>query len=100
MHPLSSELERRGEALSLGATIVVVAALMPPDLAATLQRLSHEGHTVHVIKTSDQLWDQALGSIPVTEVASRMEVLEEQAALEDETQPWTRSRVQVVRVGS
>ncbi|MDE2696536.1 MAG: DUF58 domain-containing protein [Chloroflexota bacterium] len=100
MHPLSSELERRGEALSLGATIVVVAALMPPDLAATLQRLSHEGHTVHVIKTSDQLWDQALGSIPVTEVSSRMEVLEEQAALEDETQPWTRSRVQVVRVGS
>ena len=100
MHPLSAELERRGEALSLGATIVVVAALMSPDLAATLQRLTHEGHTVHVVKTSDQPWEQSLRSIPITEVATRMEALEEQAAAEDESEPWTRSRVEVVRVGS
>jgi uncharacterized protein (DUF58 family) len=99
MHPLSAELERPGQALSLGATIVVVAALMPPDLSATLQRLTHEGHTVHVVKTSEQPWEQSLGTIPVTEVATRMEALEEQAAHEDESQPWTRSRVEVVRVG-
>ena len=73
---------------------------MSPDLAATLQRLTHEGHTVHVVKTSNEPWRQSLGSIPVTEVATRMEALEEQAAAVDEREPWTRSRVEVVRVGS
>ena len=96
MHPLSAELERPGEALSLGAALVVVAALMPPDLAAALARLSSEGHTVHVVKTSHDPWEQTLGAIPVLEIATRMEALEEQAAAEDEREHWARSRVRVV----
>lgn len=96
MHTLSAELERRGEVVSLGATLVVVAALMSPDLAATLQRLSHEGHTVHIVKTSEQPWEQSVGSIPITEIAGGMTVLEEDAATEDQRQAWTRSRVRVV----
>ena len=76
--PLAAELERPGEALSLGATLVVVGALMPPDLAATLTRLRGQGHFVHVVKTSDHRWEQSLGTIPVTEIAPFAEALEAQ----------------------
>ena len=96
MHPLSAELERHGEALSLGAAIVVVAALMPPDLAAALARLRAGGHNVHVVKTSLDPWEQTLDAIPVTEIAPRMEALEAEAAAEDEREHWTRSRVRAV----
>ncbi len=91
MAPLAAELERPGAALSLGATLVVVAALMPPDLAATLTRLRGQGHTVHVVKTSDRRWEQSLGTIPVTEIAPFAEALEAEAEAE-----VTQSRAQAV----
>lgn len=97
MRALSAELERPGEALSLGATILVVAALMPADLAATLARLRSEGHSVHVVKTSDEPWEQPLNAIPVTEIAMRMVDLEADAAIEDHALAGLRSRVQVVK---
>ncbi len=65
---LSIELESRTHALPVGATVVVVAAIMPADLVATLQRLRAQGHTVHVIKTSALEWEQPLGSIPLHDV--------------------------------
>jgi hypothetical protein len=73
---LSDELERPGHALPAGATLVVVAALMSDDLAATLQRLRSEGHAVHVVKTSPGEWEVALSSIPVTEIEPAMRELE------------------------
>lgn len=82
MRPLAAELERPGEALSLGATLVVVAALMPPDLAAALRRLRAEGHAVHVVRTSRRRWDPLPAAIPVTDVAPRMEALEAEETAE------------------
>lgn len=74
---LASELERPGHALPAGATLIVVAALMPPDLAATLRRLRGEGHAVHVVKTSSAAWDGSLAPIPVINIEPVMRALEE-----------------------
>jgi uncharacterized protein (DUF58 family) len=79
---LSEELERPGHALPLGATLVVVAGLMPPDLAATLRRLRSEGHTVHVLKTSAVEWETRLAPIPVTDIEAVMRALEADEAAE------------------
>lgn len=73
---LSAELERPGQALPAGATIVVVAALMPPDLAATLRRLAGRGHVVHVVKTSSWEWGAEAAGLPVTEIEGAMQALE------------------------
>ena len=82
MAPLAAELERPGQALPIGATLVVVAALMPPALVAVLRRLRREGHDVHVVKTSPQPWDALLAPIPVSEIATYMEPLEAEASEE------------------
>ena len=80
---LARELEGASTgALPAGSTVVVVAAVMSEELAATLHRLRREGHYVHVLKTASTEWDQNLGPIPVTEVAARMEELEAQLARE------------------
>jgi uncharacterized protein (DUF58 family) len=73
---LAGELESRTHALPVGASVVVVAALMPADLAATLRRLRGEGHNVYVVKTSDIPWEQPLGPIPVQDVEPYMRDLE------------------------
>ncbi|MEZ4552878.1 MAG: DUF58 domain-containing protein [Dehalococcoidia bacterium] len=73
---LASELERAGHALPAGATLIVVASLMPDDLAATLRRLRGEGHAVHVVKTTSAEWDVALAPIPVVNIESVMHALE------------------------
>jgi uncharacterized protein (DUF58 family) len=74
---LAAELERPGHALPAGATLVVVAALMSDDLAATLQRLRAEGHAVHVVKTSPGEWDVPLSAIPIIEIEPVIRALEE-----------------------
>jgi uncharacterized protein (DUF58 family) len=74
---LAAELERPGHALPAGATLVVVAALMSDDLAATLQRLRAEGHAVHVVKTSPGEWDVTLSAIPIIEIEPVIRALEE-----------------------
>lgn len=80
---LARELEGASTgALPAGSTIVVVAAVMPEELVATLQRLRREGHHVHVLKTSSRGWDVALAPIPISEVDAHMEALE--AALAEE----------------
>jgi uncharacterized protein (DUF58 family) len=80
---LSEELERPGSALPAGATIVVVAALMPPELAATLRRLRGQGYQVHVVKTSSWVWPAEAQSLPITEMEPAMRVLEAQAEADD-----------------
>jgi len=67
-------------ALPAGSTVVVVGAVMSEELAATLYRLRREGHYVHVLKTAATVWEQDLGPIPVTELATQMEALEAQLA--------------------
>ena len=81
---MSSELEdpREGHALPVGATVVLVAALLGPELGATVRRLRRLGHYVHIVKTSEAAWEVDLGGIPVSEIAAAMAPLEEEAAAE------------------
>lgn len=79
---LSDQLESREHGLPAGATVVVVAALMPQDLFATLHRLRSEGHAVHVVKTSDGPWDEPFDQIPVSDVSPFMREIEEANAEE------------------
>jgi len=79
MSSLARELEGvLTGALPAGSTVVVVAAVIPEELAATLLRLRAGGHHVHVVKTSEREWDVDLGSIPVSDVSAFM-VLQEAA---------------------
>ncbi len=79
---LGGELESRAHPLPVGANVVVVAALMPQELVATLMRLRGEGHTVHVVKTSEATWDIALGrTIPVHDVSAFAAALEERSGM-------------------
>ncbi len=66
----------------MGSTLVVAAAVMPNELAATLLRLRTDGHYVHVVKTSEREWDVNLGSIPVSDVSAFMASQEAEAARE------------------
>ncbi|MFA7249933.1 MAG: DUF58 domain-containing protein [Dehalococcoidia bacterium] len=74
---MAHDLEDPSYPLPAGATIVVVAAVMPEDLAATLMRLRDRGHFIAVVKTSHAIWDRSLDPIPVVSVAAAMQVLEE-----------------------
>ena len=95
--PLSDQLESREHGLPAGATIVVVAALMPQDLVATLERLRSEGHAVHVVKTSEEPWELSPVAIPVSEVARRMRELETEAGIDPDTAGLTGAAAALAR---
>ncbi len=83
MSSLARELEGSSAgAIPAGSTVVVVAALVPDELAATLLRLRGDGHFVHVVKTSEREWDVNLGSIPVSDVSGLMASQEAETACE------------------
>lgn len=50
-----------------GSTIVLVAALLPPELAASVQRLRDEGHHVSVVATSDRVDMSLVRDIPLAQ---------------------------------
>jgi len=80
MTSLARELEGASTtAIPAGSTVVVVAAVMPDELAATLLRLRGQGHHVHVLKTTERAWDANLGPIPVSDISAAM--AREEAAL-------------------
>ena len=76
---MSTALEDPRHPIPGGATVVVVAAVMPDELAGTLNRLRAEGHRVHVLKTSPGAWQAPLDRVPVTDVSGTMAVLEHEA---------------------
>ncbi len=76
---MAGDLEDPAYPLPAGATIVLVAAIVPEELAATLARLRAHGHFVTVVKTTRAEWPDNLGGIPVVSVAEAMEVLEADA---------------------
>ncbi|MEX2228317.1 MAG: DUF58 domain-containing protein [Dehalococcoidia bacterium] len=85
---MAFELEDHRHALPAGATVVLVAAVMNEDVAASLQRLRSGGHFVHVVKTSRAPWRVRLDSIRVSELATIMEAHE--AELERQGLPVDR----------
>ena len=76
---LSEQLSRRRHTVPAGATLIVVAARMPEELAAALLRHREEGYDVHVVKTSPEPWDVSLGALPIVEIESRMQEIERAA---------------------
>ena len=76
---LATELENPRHPLPIGSTVVVVAAVMPPALSLTLNKLRKKGHLVNVLRTSLPDWDpqgfETLENIPLIEVADRMDIL-------------------------
>lgn len=76
---MSDELEDPAHPIPAGATVVLIAAVLPGDLVATLRRLRGRGHRVHVVKTSRRVWDIDPAPVPVIEVAATVEVLEAEA---------------------
>ena len=73
---MASDLEDPAYPLPAGATIVLVAAVLPEELAATLQRLRDRGHFIAVVKTTHAPWDRGIEGVPVIPIAAAMEVLE------------------------
>ncbi len=76
---MAEALEDHAHPIPAGATVVVVAAVMPGELAGTLNRLRTEGHRVHALKTAPGTWQAALDRVPVTDVSGPMQVLEQEA---------------------
>lgn len=76
---MSDALEDSAHPIPAGATIVLVAAVLPAELVETLRRLRGRGHRVHVVKTSNRVWDVDPAPIHVTEVTAVIEVLEAEA---------------------
>ena len=80
MTSLAALLERESHALPLGATLAVVAAVMPEPLAATLRRLRDSGQQVVVLALVGGDWSELLAEVPVQRVS--LFAFEEMAAQE------------------
>jgi uncharacterized protein (DUF58 family) len=69
MGDLASAIQREQGRLPAGSTIVVVASLVPPELAATMGRLHEEGHQVFLVGTSPQVAESVPPGIPFHDVS-------------------------------
>jgi uncharacterized protein (DUF58 family) len=79
---LATLLERESHTLPLGATLAVVTALMPAQLAAALRRLRDSGHQMAVLAMADDDWSELLGDVPVQRVNRLAFAAEEAPAAE------------------
>jgi uncharacterized protein (DUF58 family) len=73
MGDLAGAIARESGRLPAGSTIVVVAAMVPAALAATLERLQSEGHKVFVIAVSDRARDATPRTVPVHRIKGAFE---------------------------
>ena len=64
-------LDREEHRLVAGTTVVVVTAIMTPELASTIVRLRRRGHALVVLSTSGDLWQEQLGDTGVRELRAR-----------------------------
>jgi uncharacterized protein (DUF58 family) len=69
MVSLAELLERAGEKLPQGATLVLITSQMPETFALTLHRRHASGQLVVVLSTVDDDWSALLGDVPVRRVA-------------------------------
>jgi hypothetical protein len=69
LEPLAAQLDREEHRLTAGTTVVVITALMPAGLAASLQRLRRRAHPVAVLSTSGETWPELLGDVVVRDVS-------------------------------
>ncbi|GAB4321853.1 MAG: DUF58 domain-containing protein [Dehalococcoidia bacterium] len=62
---LPGAIRREMPRVPAGSTLVLVASFIPPELAATMQRLHAEGHLVAVVTTSTRADTAGLDGLPV-----------------------------------
>ena len=70
MGDLAGAVRREASRVPLGSTLVLVASLIPDELADAMRRLQADGHRVAVIATSERVDVSKLGDLPV-QVAGR-----------------------------
>lgn len=68
MGDLASTVRRESSRVPAGSTIMVVASLIPEELAAAIVRLRAEQNNVIVLATSERVDTSELGNTPVLEV--------------------------------
>ncbi len=73
MGDLASAIARESGRMPAGSTIVIVAAMIPDALAATLERLQGEGHSVHLLAVTDRAAAAAPAGVPVHRVGRAFE---------------------------
>lgn len=66
LQELATVVRRESGRWPMGATVVLIASLVPPELAEEVRRLREEGHTVAAIATSERVDREALAPLPVT----------------------------------
>ncbi len=76
LNSLAGTIQRESGKIPIGSTIVVVASLVPDELAGALLRLQDEGHSVFLLATSDRIDPEQLHGIRVQSVARAFERLQ------------------------
>ena len=73
MGDLAGAISRESGRLPTGSTLVLVASLIPPQLAGILLRLAGEGHRVAIITTSERAAAGAPSGIPLFPLSAAVE---------------------------
>jgi uncharacterized protein (DUF58 family) len=76
LNTLAGTIQREAGKIPIGSTIVVVASLVPDNLAGALLRLQDEGHRVFLLATSDRIDATTLHGIPLQSVVRAFDRLE------------------------
>jgi uncharacterized protein (DUF58 family) len=76
MSSLEVLLEGESHTFPLGATLVLVAARVPDDLAAVLMRIRADGRKVIIVNCSDDDWGVEIGGIPVATAGQHFKEVE------------------------
>lgn len=72
MGGLAETIQREQGRMPAGSTVVVVASLLPPELAATLTRLHDEHHKVFIVGTSARVAGAVPAGIPFHDVSNEL----------------------------
>lgn len=76
MGDLASAIQREQGRLPAGSTLVVVASLVPEELAATMTRLAGEGHQVFLVGTAPEVGATVPPGVPFHDVSRELMRLE------------------------
>ncbi|WP_322818010.1 DUF58 domain-containing protein [Tepidiforma sp.] len=76
MGDLPGAIRREAGRLTVGSTIVAIAALVPQALAEALERLAGEGHRVRLLATTDRAAATQIPGVPVLRIGRAFEPTE------------------------
>ncbi len=76
MGAMAPQLAEHARSLPMGATLVVVASLMPPDLADTISTLLVRGHGIVILNAGDEEFEGLPAEVPLHNIGRYLEGLE------------------------